>query len=84
MRLLIKGGHIVNEGRTSDGFIVIEDGNIIEITKQQPEASFDETIDASGCYVLPGVIDDHVHFREPGLTAKADIDTESRAAAAVV
>ena len=82
MRLLIKGGHIVNEGRTSDGFIVIEDGNIIEITKQQPEASFDETIDASGCYVLPGVIDDHVHFREPGLTAKADIDTESRAAAA--
>ena len=52
MRLLIKGGHIVNEGRTSDGFIVIEDGNIIEITKQQPEASFDETIDASGCYVL--------------------------------
>ena len=82
MRLLIKGGHIVNEGRTSDGFIVIEDGNIIEITKQQPEASFDETINASGCYVLPGVIDDHVHFREPGLTAKADIDTESRAAAA--
>ncbi len=39
-------------------------------------------IDASGCYVLPGVIDSHVHFREPGLTAKADIDSESRAAAA--
>ena len=62
MRTLVKGGHIVNEGRTQDAFIVIEDGNIIEITKQQPEASFDETIDASGCYVLPGVIDDHVHF----------------------
>ena len=82
MKTLIQGGHIVNEGRTSDGFIVVEDGNIIEITKQQPEASFDETIDASGCYVLPGIIDDHVHFREPGLTQKADIDSESRAAAA--
>ena len=82
MRVLIKGGHIVNEGRTQEGYIVIEDGNITEITKQQPVASFDETIDATGCYVLPGVIDDHVHFREPGLTAKADIDTESRAAAA--
>ncbi len=82
MRILIKGGRLVNEGRVFDGNIIIEDGNIIEITKQQPEASFDETIDASGCYVLPGVIDDHVHFREPGLTAKADIDSESCAAAA--
>lgn len=82
MRTLVKGGHIVNEGRTFDGSIVIEDGNIIEITRQQPEASFDETIDASGCYVLPGIIDDHVHFREPGLTDKADIESESRAAAA--
>ena len=82
MRTLIKGGHIVNEGRTFDGSLVIEDGNIVEITHGQPEASFDETIDASGCYVLPGIIDDHVHFREPGLTDKADIDSESRAAAA--
>ena len=82
MKTLIKGGRIVNEGRTFIGSIVIEDGIIVEIAKEQPEASFDETIDASGCYVLPGVIDDHVHFREPGLTEKADIDTESRAAAA--
>jgi dihydroorotase len=82
MRLLIKGGHIVNEGRILDGFIVVEDGQIIEISKQQPEASFYETIDASGCYILPGIIDDHVHFREPGLTDKADINTESLAAAA--
>lgn len=82
MRILVKGGHIVNEGRHFVGYLVIEDGNITEITKQQPEASFDETIDASGCYVLPGVIDDHVHFREPGLIQKADIDSESRAAAA--
>ena len=82
MRILVKGGRIVNEGRSFDGSVVIEDGNIIDITKQQPESSFDEIIDASGCYVLPGVIDDHVHFREPGLTEKADIDSESRACAA--
>ena len=84
MRLLIKGGHIVNEGRTQDGFIVIEDGQISEISHLSPLTShhYDEVIDATGCYVLPGVIDDHVHFREPGLTDKADIDTESRAAAA--
>lgn len=82
MNILVKGGRIVNEGRIFDGSVVIEDGNIIDITKQQPESSYDEIIDASGCYVLPGVIDDHVHFREPGLTEKADIESESRAAAA--
>lgn len=82
MNILVKGGRIVNEGRIFDGNVVIEDGNIIDITKEQPESSFDEIIDASGCYVLPGVIDDHVHFREPGLTEKADIESESRAAAA--
>lgn len=72
----------MNEGRVFDGNLVIEDGNIIDITQQQPEVSYDDVIDASGCYVLPGIIDDHVHFREPGLTAKADIESESRAAAA--
>ena len=82
MSILVKSGRIVNEGRIFDGSVVIEDGNIIDITKQQPESSYDEIIDASGCYVLPGVIDDHVHFREPGLTEKADIESESRAAAA--
>ena len=81
-RILVSGGRIVNEGRQFDGYIVIEDGTITEVTTRQPEASFDETIDASGCYVLPGIIDDHVHFREPGLTEKADILSESRAAAA--
>ena len=82
MRTLVKGGCIVNEGRLTDGNIVVEDGDIQAITTLQPEGSFDEVVDASGCYVLPGVIDDHVHFREPGLTVKADIDSESRAAAA--
>ena len=84
MRTIVKGGTIVNEGRTFDGTIVIEDGKITQIIQGNinPEVSLDEVIDASGCFVLPGIIDDHVHFREPGLTEKADIDTESRAAAA--
>jgi dihydroorotase len=84
MRTVVQGGTIVNEGKTFDGTIVIEDGKITQIIQgnTDPEASSDEVIDASGCFVLPGIIDDHVHFREPGLTEKADIDTESRAAAA--
>ena len=84
MRTVVQGGTIVNEGKTFDGTIVIEDSKITQIIQGHtyPEASFDEVIDASGCFVLPGIIDDHVHFREPGLTEKADIDTESRAAAA--
>lgn len=84
MKTLIENARIVNEGKVFSGSIVIDGENILEITAdgQQPETSFDETIDASGCFVLPGVIDDHVHFREPGLTAKADIESESRAAAA--
>lgn len=84
MRTLIEGGTLVNEQRTFDASIVIENGDIAEILpgKQHPDAQVDETISASGCFVLPGIIDDHVHFREPGLTDKADIDTESQAAAA--
>ena len=84
MRTVVQGGTIVNEGKTFDGTIVIEDSKITQIIQGHtyPEASFDEVIDASGCFVMPGIIDDHVHFREPGLTEKADIDTESRAAAA--
>ena len=84
MRTVIIGATIVNEGKTFDGSLVIEDSKIRKIVKENtnPEAGADEVIDASGCFVIPGVIDDHVHFREPGLTEKADIDTESRAAAA--
>ena len=84
MRTLIKGGKIVNEGHTSDGSIVIDDDHISNIytPDEQPEVSVDNMIDASGCYILPGVIDSHVHFREPGLTEKADMESESRAAAA--
>ena len=84
MRTLIEGGKIVNEGKCFEGSIVIEDERIIEILNkgQHPEAPVDKTVDASGCFVLPGIIDTHVHFREPGMTEKADIESESRAAAA--
>ena len=84
MRTLIKGGRIVNEGTCFEGSIVIDHEQIAEILKagQHPETPVDQTIDVAGCYVLPGIIDTHVHFREPGMTEKADIESESRAAAA--
>ena len=84
MRTIIKGGRIVNEGRVFEGTLVIDDEKITKILPASTESPDDsvEVVDATGCYVLPGIIDDHVHFREPGLTEKADIDTESRAAAA--
>lgn len=83
MRTLITDGTIVNEGRRFAGSMVIEDGRISEIMEKQgtPRGSYDESVDATGCFVIPGVIDGHVHFREPGLTEKADIASESRAAA---
>ena len=88
MRTVIQGGVIVNEGSASKGIIVIEDDKIVSIESDpspltshlSPPTS--HLIDATGCYVLPGIIDTHVHFREPGLTEKADIESESRAAAA--
>jgi len=85
MRTLIKHATIVNEGRvTINKKIVIVDGVIDGVyTKLGDSAeAFDEIIDARGCYVLPGIIDEHVHFREPGMTQKADIESETRAAAA--
>ena len=83
MRRLIQGGTIVNEGRSFIGSLIIEDDCIIEIIEnnETPRGEFDEIVNATGCFVLPGIIDDHVHFREPGLTEKADIESESRAAA---
>ena len=82
--MIIHGGTIVNEGRSFLGDIVVEDDRIVDIVPQpstlHPHPS--PVIDATGCYVLPGVIDSHVHFREPGLTEKADMESESRAAAA--
>lgn len=82
MRTLIENGTIVNEGRSFLGDLVVDGEQIAEIYEgKAPRGIYDQVIDASGCFVLPGVIDDHVHFREPGLTRKADIESESRAAA---
>lgn len=82
MRTLIENGTIVNEGRSFLGDLVVNGEQIEEIYEgKAPRGIYDQVIDASGCFVLPGVIDDHVHFREPGLTRKADIESESRAAA---
>ena len=84
MRTLIKNASIVNEGCIRQASLLIEDDIIKDICEEdmQPVVSVDDVTDATGCYVLPGVIDDHVHFREPGMTDKADIASESRAAAA--
>lgn len=84
MKILIENGCIVNEGRTCRGSVAIADDRITDILedqKAQPRGTYDQVVDATGCFVLPGVIDTHVHFREPGLTEKADIESESRAAA---
>ncbi|WP_250433258.1 dihydroorotase [Hanstruepera flava] len=81
--ILIKNAKIVNEGRIFEGDIYIENDIIKEIGASiSLKSSNVEVIDADGKYVLPGVIDDQVHFREPGLTHKADIESESKAALA--
>ena len=81
MQTLIKNAQIVNEGKIYKSDVLIEDKIIKEIaTEITIEA--DQIIDAEGLHLLPGVIDDQVHFREPGLTHKANIYTESKAAVA--
>lgn len=84
MRTLISNPTIVNNGEQFRGSIVINNGKIVEILRgdELPRSECQEIIEATGLYLIPGVIDTHVHFREPGLTHKATIATESRAAAA--
>lgn len=80
-RTLIKDAMVVNEGQVLKASVLIENEIIAGIfTSHIPKA--DTVIDAAGKWLLPGVIDDHVHFRDPGLTHKADMSTESLAAAA--
>lgn len=82
-KVLIKNAKIVNEGQIFEGDIFIENEMIVEISESISAKSPDVNVfDAEGKYLLPGVIDDQVHFREPGLTHKATIETESRAAVA--
>ncbi len=79
--ILIKSAQIVNEGKTFLSDVYINQGRIEMIAEEINHAA-DQTIDARGLHLLPGLIDDQVHFREPGLTYKADIWHESRAAVA--
>lgn len=83
-RTLIDHVRIVNDGTTREGSVVIEGERIAEVLApgETPAQPCDTTIDGNGACLLPGVIDDHVHFRDPGLTQKADMESESRAAAA--
>ena len=81
--IIIKNARIVNEGTIIEGDVLIEDHHIKEIASSISVKNSNVTIiDAENNYLLPGVIDDQVHFREPGLTHKATIETESRAAIA--
>ena len=80
--ILIKNGLLINENEQHLADIYIADGKITEISKSGISRDADKIIDAEGLWVLPGVIDDQVHFREPGLTHKAEIYTEAKAAVA--
>ena len=81
--VLIKNAKIVNEGKILEGDVLIENEFIVEIAKSiSPKSANCKIIDAEGSYLIPGAIDDQVHFREPGLTHKGTIETESRAAVA--
>jgi dihydroorotase len=81
--ILIKNAQIVNEGKIRRGDLLIEDDRIAEIADHiSVKSSNTAVIDADGQYLVPGMIDDQVHFREPGLTQKATIATESKAAVA--
>lgn len=82
MKSLIKNAKIVNEGQIFESDLLIENDLISKIAKNIPESEADKVIDATGKYLLPGVIDDQVHFREPGLTHKGDIASESKSAIA--
>jgi dihydroorotase len=81
---LIKNAKIVNDGIISHGFVLVRGGIIRAVGTGEPgaEQELAEVVDAGGKFLLPGIIDDQVHFREPGLTHKAEIATESKAAVA--
>ena len=82
-RILIKNAKIVNEGTVFEGDLLIENDLIVEIADSISLKSSDcKIINAEGNFLIPGAIDDQVHFREPGLTHKGDIESESKAAIA--
>ncbi len=80
--IVIRNARIVNEGRIIEGDVLIKNGRIEKVGGAIEVTGSVREIDAKGCYLLPGAIDDQVHFREPGLTHKGEIYTEARAAVA--
>ena len=78
---LIKSARIVNEGQIVEGDVLIRNERIEKIDRSISHPAATE-VDAHGAYLMPGMIDDQVHFREPGLTHKGELYTESRAAVA--
>jgi dihydroorotase len=80
--VLIRNARLVNEGREFDGDLLVSNGRIVKIARSIEGESAKVEIDANGQWLLPGMIDDQVHFREPGAPAKGSIHTESRAAVA--
>jgi dihydroorotase len=80
--IVIKNAKIVNEGKIFEGDVLIQDDLIVEVGENISVKPDFKVIDAEGHYLMPGAIDDQVHFREPGLTHKGDIASESRAAVA--
>ena len=81
-KLLITNANIVNEGKIEPKDVLISNGRFEKIANQISASEANEVIDAAGKHLFPGLIDDQVHFREPGLTHKAELFTESRAAVA--
>ena len=81
-RILLKNAKIVNDNKIFPADILLEDDVILKIEDQISSDSAAKVMDLEGKYVIPGAIDDQVHFREPGLTHKGTIATESRAAVA--
>ena len=81
MRMLIKNANVVLPSGSQKANVLIEDSKILDVDPPVG-AACDETIDAQGLHLLPGVVDDHVHFRDPGLTHKEDLHTGSLACAA--
>ena len=79
---VIVNARLVNEGRVTEGDLRIENGRIARIAAEIRPQGDDTVIDAAGRWLLPGMIDDQVHFREPGMPHKGDMATESAAAVA--
>jgi len=80
--ILIVNANLVNEGKVFPGEVLVKNGKIDKIGGDLSGLNADKIIDAKGTFLLPGIIDDQVHFREPGLTHKANIYSESRAGVA--